>query len=133
MVVALLPTFPGWIAFGASIATLKKPTTPPAEVTKVTLTPVLFIVVRNLAVEDKLLPMPNKLRRPGIWVGITVMLILLTAAAATWLKHVQEVDTVSDEQKIARTLEIIRTSTPTNHKVLKVLFYGSCALAREVS
>jgi hypothetical protein len=124
MVVALRPTFPGWIAFGASIATLKKPTTPPAEVTKVTLTPVLFIVVRNLAVEDKLLPMPNKLRRPGIWVGITVMLILLTAAAATWLKHVQEVDTVSDEQKIARTLEIIRTSTPTNHKVLKVLFYG---------
>ena len=29
-----------------------------------------------------------------------------------------------DQQKVARALEIIRTSTPTNHKVLKVLFYG---------
>jgi hypothetical protein len=60
----------------------------------------------------------------GIWAAITVVLIILLAAAATWLKHVQEVDTVPDQQKIARTLEIIRTSTPTNHKVLKVLFYG---------
>jgi hypothetical protein len=52
------------------------------------------------------------------------VLVLLVAAAATWLKRRQEVDTVPDEQKIARTLEIIRTSTPTDHKVLKVLFYG---------
>jgi hypothetical protein len=74
--------------------------------------------------KDTLLLMPSKLLKLGSWVGVTVVLVLLFAAAATWLKRKQEVDTVSDEQKIARTLEIIRTSTPTNHKVLKVLFYG---------
>ena len=68
--------------------------------------------------------MPSKLLKLGSWVGVTVVLVLLVAAAATSLKRRQEVDTVSDQQKIARTLEIIRTSTPTNHKVLKVLFYG---------
>ena len=56
--------------------------------------------------------------------GVTVLLVLLVAAADTWLKRQEEVDTVSDEEKIARTLEIIRTSTPENHAVLKVLFYG---------
>lgn len=55
---------------------------------------------------------------------IAVLLGLIMAVAATWFMRHQEVDTVSDQQKIARTLEIIRTSTPTNHKVLKVLFYG---------
>jgi hypothetical protein len=70
------------------------------------------------------MPMPFKLLKLGRWVGFTVVLVLLIAAAATWLKRRQEVDTVPDQQKIARTLEIIRTSTPTNHKVLKVLFYG---------
>ena len=68
--------------------------------------------------------MPSKLLKLGTGVGVTVVLVLLAAAAATWLKPRQEVDTVSDQQKIARTLEIIRTSTPLNHKVLKVLFYG---------
>src|SRR5271168_5330845 len=68
--------------------------------------------------------MPSKLLRLGSWVGVVVLLVPLVAAAGTWLKRRQEVDTVSDQQKIARTLEIIRTSTPTNHKVLKVLFYG---------
>lgn len=68
--------------------------------------------------------MPFKLLTLGRWVGITVVFVLLIATAATWLKRRQEVDTVPDQQKIARTLEIIRTSTPTNHKVLKVLFYG---------
>lgn len=53
-----------------------------------------------------------------------VLLLLAMAACVTWGLHWQEVDTVSDEQKIARSLEIIRTSTPTDHKVLKVLFYG---------
>jgi hypothetical protein len=67
--------------------------------------------------------MPSKLKL-GSWVGAIAVLVVLAAAAATWLKHRQEVDTVSDEQKIARTLEIIRTSTPINRKVLKVLFYG---------
>jgi hypothetical protein len=33
-------------------------------------------------------------------------------------------DATPDEQKIARSLEIIRTSTSTERKVLKVLFYG---------
>ncbi len=65
-----------------------------------------------------------KLLKLGSWAGITVVLVLLAAAADTWLKRRQEVNWVSDQQKIARTLEIIRTSTSTNHKVLKVLFYG---------
>jgi hypothetical protein len=58
-------------------------------------------------------------------VVVTGVIVLLAAAVAgTWLKQRQEANTGSDEQKIARTLEIIRTSTPANHKVLKVLFYG---------
>lgn len=68
--------------------------------------------------------MSSKLLKLGSWVCGTVVLVFLVAAAATWLKRRQEVDKVPDEQKIARTLEILRTSTPTNHKVLKVLFYG---------
>jgi hypothetical protein len=68
--------------------------------------------------------MRSTLRKLGTWVGVAIVLVLLGAATATWLKHWQEVDTDSDQQKVARTLEIIRTSTPTNHKVLKVLFYG---------
>jgi hypothetical protein len=68
--------------------------------------------------------MPSKLLKLAYWGGVTVLLVLLVAAADTWLKRRQEVNTVSDEQKIARTLEIIRTSTPSTHKVLKVLFYG---------
>jgi hypothetical protein len=46
------------------------------------------------------------------------------AAMVTQAKRREEIQTVSDEQKIARSLEIIRTSTPTDRKVLKVLFYG---------
>ena len=65
---------------------------------------------------DTLPTMPSKLLKLGGWVGVTVLLVLLVVAADTWLKRRQEVDTVSDEQKIARTLEIIRTSTP---KIIK--------------
>jgi hypothetical protein len=68
--------------------------------------------------------MPSNLPKLGRWIGVTVALVLMVAATVTWLKRRQEIDTVSDQQKIARTLEIIRTSTPTNHNVLKVLFYG---------
>jgi len=69
--------------------------------------------------------MSSKLLKLGSWVGVAVVLVfLVVAVVATSLKHWREIDTVSDQQKIARTLEIIRTSTPTNHKVLKVLFYG---------
>jgi hypothetical protein len=68
--------------------------------------------------------MPFKLLKTGSWIGVTVVLVLVLAIVVTWLKRRQEIDTVSDQLKIARTLEIIRTSTPTNHKVLKVLFYG---------
>jgi hypothetical protein len=67
--------------------------------------------------------MPSKLKLAR-WLGVAVVLVLLVAAAATWFKRQEEVDTVPDQQKLARTLEIIRTSTPTDHKVLKVLFYG---------
>jgi hypothetical protein len=52
------------------------------------------------------------------------MLCLVLAASATWILRHREVDTVSDEEKVSRTLEIIRTSTPSDHKILKVLFYG---------
>ena len=68
--------------------------------------------------------MPPILLKLGSWIGVTVLLLFLIAAADSWLKHRQEVATVSDQHKIARTLEIIRTSTPANRKVLKVLFYG---------
>ena len=68
--------------------------------------------------------MGSKLLKLGRWIGVAIVLVLLIAAASTWLRRRQEVDTVPDQQKIARTLEIIRTSTHTNHKVLKVLFYG---------
>ena len=52
------------------------------------------------------------------------LFLSLVAAIATRVMRRREVDPVSDEQKIARSLEIIRTSTPADHKVLKVLFYG---------
>src|ERR1700733_6369680 len=68
--------------------------------------------------------MAYNLQKLGCRVSIIAVLVLLVAAATTWLKRHQEVDAVSDQQKLARTLEIIRTSTPANHKVLKVLFYG---------
>jgi hypothetical protein len=60
----------------------------------------------------------------GIWGGAACLFVLVMAASVNWFIHQREVDTVSDEQKIARSLEIIRTSTPENHKILKVLFYG---------
>jgi hypothetical protein len=52
------------------------------------------------------------------------LLLLLLGAIITRETRLEEVDPVPDEQKIARSLEIIRTSSPSNHKVLKVLFYG---------
>jgi hypothetical protein len=69
-------------------------------------------------------PMLSKILRLGSWAAAIALVVLGSAAAATWLKHRQEVDTIPDEQKIARSLEIIRTSTPTDRKVLRVLFYG---------
>jgi hypothetical protein len=68
--------------------------------------------------------MPTILPKLGKWVGVSIVLVLVIAAATTYLKRRQEIDTVPDQQKVARTLEIIRSSTPTNRKVLKVLFYG---------
>jgi hypothetical protein len=60
----------------------------------------------------------------GSWTVAAALAILLLAECATWVLRQREVDPVSDEQKIARSLEIIRTSTPADHKILKVLFYG---------
>jgi hypothetical protein len=51
-------------------------------------------------------------------------LLVVAAVGFTLYKQRQEVDSTPDEQKLARTLEIIRTSTPADHKVIKVLFYG---------
>jgi hypothetical protein len=68
------------------------------------------------------------MRPPRRIVGTGILacgaLVLLLAAVVTWFKHRAEVQTLSDEQKLARSLGIIRTSTPTDRKVLKVLFYG---------
>jgi hypothetical protein len=65
------------------------------------------------------------LKKLLLW-GIPLFVVAILAAGfvATWYKHRQEQDSTSDEQKLARTLEIIRTSTPEHPKVLKVLFYG---------
>lgn len=52
------------------------------------------------------------------------MFTVLAAVLFTQLLRTREIDSVPDEHKIARTLEIIRTSSPKNPKVLKVLFYG---------
>ena len=62
--------------------------------------------------------------RIGSWTVAATLAILLVAECATWVLRQREVDPVSDEQKIARSLEIIRTSSPADHKILKVLFYG---------
>ena len=53
-----------------------------------------------------------------------IVLLLAVALAATRYLHQREKDPTPDAQKLARTLEIIRTSTAEHHKVLKVLFYG---------
>jgi hypothetical protein len=58
------------------------------------------------------------------WTLAAGLLTLLLGGIAAWVLHQREIDPVSDEEKVARTLEIIRTSTPAHHKVLKVLFYG---------
>ena len=55
---------------------------------------------------------------------VAVLLLLVLAVFMTWFQRHEEVDTTPDEQKIARSLEIIRTSSPSDRKVLKVLFYG---------
>jgi hypothetical protein len=52
------------------------------------------------------------------------LLGVLAAIVATMEMRAREHDDVSDVQKIARTLNIIRTSSAIDHKVLKVLFYG---------
>jgi hypothetical protein len=49
---------------------------------------------------------------------------LLAALVATMVVRVREHSVVPDVQKIARTLSIIRSSSPSDRKILKVLFYG---------
>ncbi len=74
--------------------------------------------------------MPLSLIKHKHWIVLAACgLLVFTATIATWVKHRAEVDSVSDEQKLARSLEIIRTSTPANRKVLKVLFYGQSITA----
>ena len=53
-----------------------------------------------------------------------VLLALIAAAAVTGYRVHEETQNVPDTQKLARTLETIRTSTPNDRKVLRVLFYG---------
>jgi hypothetical protein len=52
------------------------------------------------------------------------VITLLGAMVATKIIRDREHDRIPDVQKIARTLSIIRGSTPNDRKVLKVLFYG---------
>ena len=61
------------------------------------------------------------LRRLVLGVGLFGV---LAAAAVTAYRVHEETQNVPDTQKLARTLGIIRTSTPADRKVLKVLFYG---------
>src|SRR5665811_1471282 len=68
--------------------------------------------------------MASKLVKTGMWAAAAVVAMFALATVVTRVKHQREINTVPDEQKIARTLEIIRTSTPANRKVLKVLFFG---------
>jgi hypothetical protein len=53
-----------------------------------------------------------------------VIIGLIAAGAVTVYRVHEETQNVPDTQKLARTLEIIRTSTPSDRKALKVLFYG---------
>ena len=74
--------------------------------------------------------MPPLLIKHKHWIVLAVFVLLaFTAAITTLVKHRGEVDSISDEQKLARSLGIIRTSTPTGRKVLKVLFYGQSITA----
>ncbi len=62
-----------------------------------------------------------------IWLRVALVLCVaatLGVFAATMLVRFREHDSVPDVQKIARTLSIIRGSSPNDRKVLKVLFYG---------
>jgi hypothetical protein len=54
---------------------------------------------------------------------------LLSAAGATFYGQHRELQSVPDTHKLAHTLETIRTSTPSDRKVLRVLFYGQSITA----
>ena len=59
--------------------------------------------------------------------GLLLILIALAIAAAAWITHQRrqaEQRREPEVQTLARTLGILRTGTPTDPKVLKVLFYG---------
>jgi hypothetical protein len=59
--------------------------------------------------------------------GSAIMVVAALVAIANgfnYFKRHRDVDSVQDTQKLARTLEIIRTSTAAHPQVLKVLFYG---------
>jgi hypothetical protein len=73
--------------------------------------------------------MRSFLYRLAGWIVAAAVLALLAAGLVTWHKRREEIDPVSDEQKVARSLGIIRTSTPADRKVLKVLFYGQSITA----
>src|ERR1700722_17090681 len=53
-------------------------------------------------------------------VAVAVILVAWMAERVSDLTH----DNVSDVQKLARSLQIIHTSSAANPKTLKVLFYG---------
>ena len=67
-----------------------------------------------------------KIRLGKALIGTAALAVITLGAAwiATVIQRRGEIDTVSGEQKLARTLSILRTGTPTHPNVLKVLFYG---------
>src|SRR5580698_3158719 len=74
-------------------------------------------------IESDTLQSPRRtLRSPlKIGIGAAVSAIAAIGIAVFISNHAPH---ASDVQKLARSLEIIRTSTAANRKILKVLFYG---------
>jgi hypothetical protein len=73
---------------------------------------------------------PGTIFKRAISFAATLALFLACAAiVATLVLPLRERQVEPDTQKLARTLQILRTATPTHHTVLKVLFYGQSITA----
>jgi hypothetical protein len=73
--------------------------------------------------------MPLPLIKHKHWIVLAVCVLVVFTATIAWVKHRADVDSASDERKLVCSLEIIRTTTPADRKVLKVLFYGQSITA----
>jgi hypothetical protein len=66
----------------------------------------------------------SRKKRTLLVLSALFIVVLIAAFVATAMMQARERDSVPDTQKIARTLNIIRSSSAADRKVLKVLFYG---------